>query len=289
VVSGYATRTLRFIGANAEDQISHYSPVIAATRELLAANRSDAILEGSLSLDDIFVFSAKIESVKAKVVGSKIMLVPASSLDAEKIIESPLLFADLSGRGVEPAFDFGAASSKTADLVQRYATVIGGQSLKDGTNTFTIWNFDISAFNAHAPWMPLTVYFIPRRVWILELFPRDPYYSSGKSILVIDSESMLPIYKVVHDRKGEVEKTVLAAWSFAKSADGSKSFPFPGFILSVNRNARQAMTFTSQRVQTYWGKLDIGGSSLEPLVELPKEKETETTDPEKEGDENEKT
>jgi hypothetical protein len=256
-ISGYTTATLRFASPQ-EDKLIHYSPVIDSRRHLLSSHRGDNIIEGLLSLDDLFVFNQRVDSVKARVVAEKTMLIPYPSLVPEVPSRMPELFPELASEEREVASD-------------EYDSVGGKHQLKSGRSTSVLWNHDVAAFKQHAPWLPLTMYLVPRNVWIIELFPRDPYHPYGKQILVVEKESMLPFYKIVHDSSGEIEKTIVAAWGYVSTGAGDESAGtvFPSFLFAVDRGARSATTMSIHRVQIYSESPTKNNSSLASLLTIP--------------------
>ena len=240
-VAGFATSSLRKAG-ELEDKVTHYSPVIEASRELLPANKGDSIINSLFSLDDLFVFSLKKEMIKAKVVAEKTLFLPFSSTSASRV--------DSKGSFEEK------------------------QKLSDGTMASVVWNHEMHAFAQHAPWLPLTMRMIPRDTWIIEVFFNDPFYPSGKQVVVIDKESKLPFYKIVHDRYGEVSKTVFAAWSYLKNKDQANKemvAVYPSFVVSVDRGARRASTFRSLGVNVYSDEQAVANESLKASFEAFKE------------------
>lgn len=229
VVSGYSQLSWRFRGPK-EDLYWIYSPVIGKEREVLSANRSDGLLDGTLTMDDFFVWSTKVQSVNARLLEEKVLLVPFASRFPHAIISS--------ARSEEE-------KAKEAELPLE---VSGLHEKLDGSRTMTLWNHETRQVARYAPWVPTSAHFVPRAVWIIELSPRDPYYSSGREILIVDKRSMLPVYKIVYDNYGEFKRIVMAAWGLAQKKESSVGLPFVAFLLAVDRGARQAMTFTPHRV-----------------------------------------
>ena len=93
-VNLYSTVTQR---EKNKDAVSHYSPVVKAVRPMLAENRSDEIIEGQISLDDIFVFSANLKNFKVKVLDKKLLLVPFSNSEFAVLSKRNLMFRNEDG------------------------------------------------------------------------------------------------------------------------------------------------------------------------------------------------
>lgn len=241
VVAGLAQISWRFRDAE-EDLNWLHSPVIGHTRKLLPANRSDFLLAGSLTFDDLFVWATKPQQVVAKVVAEKVLLVPFSALTYYKVDAREVM-------GLEPMVPAGAVPK-----AEYAVTVNGYHQRSDGSYGMVLWNHETKQYPQLAPWVPTTVYFVPRRVWILELSPRDPYYLTGREVLVVDQESFLPVYRIVYDRIGDYLKTTVGGWGLGRSNDGRVAFPFSTFVLSVDRNEQAIVAVTADQVQTFLGK-----------------------------------
>ena len=112
-----------------------------------------------------------------------------------------------------------------------------------------LWNYQSRQMPQLAPWVPTSAVFVPRRVWILELNPRDPYSATGREILMVDQQTLLPVYKLVYDRIGEYRKTVIGAWGRMRSKDNKLQSPFCAFVLAVDQSAQSATVLATQQVQ----------------------------------------
>ncbi len=257
VVYGYSQIGWRYRGAE-EDRYWMHSPILGATRELLQSNRSDSILGSGLSLDDVFVWSTKPQSVQAKVVAEKVLLLPFSSLNIYRAEMQPS--AGLPTSKLAPA---GEAAPKA----ENFLTAKGFHQRSDGSLSMVMWNADTRQFAQFPPWVPTTVFFVPRKVWIIELAPKDPYYSVGREILIVDQESQLPFYKLVYDRFGEYRKTVIGSWGLAQARDGRVRFPFSTFVMSVDRDSQSTSVLTTLQARTFLGKDSRLAAELRGLMD----------------------
>lgn len=246
VVNSYATQTFRFT-TQEEDQISHYSPVVGAVRPIKQANKSDPIIDGELSLDDLFVFSANPNSFTVKLVEQKVLLVPFSSEDSQILEKSPVLYS-YNNNSIEKFRG------------ENYPSLIGKQSSLD-QRSLVLWNYEVKAFSSHAPWLPLTIVFEPRPVLIFELYPKDPFYSYGKQYLFVDAVTALPYYKLVYSYSGKFLKTIVGGWQKTSvTKEVSPDFKcendcyVPVFVLSVDKAARNASILTVNNAQFYFDK-----------------------------------
>src|SRR5262249_13248064 len=93
-----------------------------------------------------------------------------------------------------------------------------------------------------APWLPTNMIWVRRPVWLVEGFPKDPYYSYGRQVFYIDQATYKIYYKVVYTPSGEYWKTILNDLSIAVTGDGTREVG-AGAILSVDDRAHHA-TYT---------------------------------------------
>ena len=257
VVNSYATQTFRFSSASSvaspvaspadEDQISHYSPVVGSVRPIQSANRSDSIIDGEISLDDIFVFSANPHSFVTKIVGQKILLVPFASEQPQPLEKSSTLFS-YKNNSLEK---FDSSSNNT------YASLIGKQSSLE-RRSLVLWNYEVKAFSSHAAWLPLTVVFEPRQVVIFELTPKDPFYAVGRQYLIVDATTGVPYYKLVYSHGGRFLRTIIGGWhkvsvpkDFADEFKCEANCLVPAFVLAVDRAAKNASVLSVNNIQFY--------------------------------------
>ncbi|MFN8391049.1 MAG: DUF1329 domain-containing protein [Bdellovibrionota bacterium] len=254
VVAGFTEFSFRFRGSD-EDQLWLYSPVLKLIRPLLDSNRSDPVLGGNLTFDDFFVTSSKIHSVRAKVVDQKVILVPVPALTfyrTEAQTFAPQ--AVTTDAGAKPASGDLPPAKSQEPKADSAVTVKGFQKKLDGSTTMVLWNYQSRQLPQLSPWVPTSISFVPHRVWIIEVFPTDPFYAYGREILIVDQEMMLPVYKLVYDRIGEYRKTVLGGWGLARSKDGKTAFPFSAFVMAVDQSSQTVTAITTQQIQSFQGK-----------------------------------
>lgn len=257
VVAGFAHVSLRYLDVTT-DSVWIHSPVIDSSREILSSNRSDGLLGGILSAEDLLVWSSKVQGVDAKVVDQKTLLVPFPSVTPFAIELAPARggVAAIATRAqkktekqvVETAAAVEAAAGESEEAL---LTARGSHQRFDGSFSTTMWNFENRRFANKAPWIPSTSYFVPRQVWIIEIQHRDPFRLMGREILVVDMESMRPVYKVVYDQYGEFHHLVMGAWSIAQSKDEARKIPFASFVVSVDRSSRKATAFSTRFVKIF--------------------------------------
>lgn len=192
----------RFIGSE-EDAFWVYSPAISKTRQLTGSDRTSPIATLVMSFDDLFGWSGKPEFVDAEILGDQVLLVPFPELVRRVLSRNSL---DEKGNNC-------------------YSIENGNDNSVKG---FVEWNFESKRFSG-AAWTPSSAIYIPRKVWKVELTPRDPYSLYGREILYVDKEMMLPLYKLVYDRTGNLWKIVIASFGLVET-QGHIS-PYNAFLI----------------------------------------------------------
>lgn len=193
LVKGFNWLRFRFY-SDAEDVIFMNSPVIKKVRELTGSNTSDALLSSSVALDDLPVWSQKVNSVEVLSYAEDTFLVP-------------LVIANTG-----PAT--GLKDSECRQLTN---------SEFDNREQAT-WSYQARRFPGSAAWLLNQAVYIPRTLLRIFLETRDPYSLYGRQIIYIDKDTGLPIYKIVFDNSGQLWKTVIGNYAFSPRADSN--FPF---------------------------------------------------------------
>ncbi len=199
-----------------EDILWAYSPAIQKVRELTSTNRSDSLVTSSLAIDDFLGWSNNLNFFKSRVVGKSQLLTPFPSL-------RPLKLEPTSG-----CFKLGSAQGELGSF----------------------WNFENQKFKGGYDWLPAKAIFIPRELYQIELAPTDPYYLAGREELYVDAETFLPYYKFVYDRSGRLWKAEMFGWFFAKSVDGIRQIPVPGFQVVIDLIAKRELVLDFSRFRS---------------------------------------
>ncbi|MCB0345791.1 MAG: DUF1329 domain-containing protein [Bdellovibrionales bacterium] len=254
VVFGFSSLSWRYLSAD-EDQMWIYSPVTGKVRTLLSSNRSDNLVGSIVTSDDVFVWSGKVQAFNAKVVGERVLLAPFPSLRMYDVSQSESFTPGIRVIGEKESETEASAGpeGETAETKKEVSAPVvrAPYQTRTGTPSMVLWNHQSRRLPQAAPWAPVSVFFVPRNFWILELSPRDPFYSSGRMILAVDKESMLPFYKVVYDRDGSLLKTVIGSWGLARESELTPRFPFAAFVLVVHAKENSVSSLTSQHVAVF--------------------------------------
>ncbi|MCC6221605.1 MAG: DUF1329 domain-containing protein [Deltaproteobacteria bacterium] len=259
-VSGFQHVSWRYRGFRG-DSVWIYSPVIDRARRVFGSNRSDALIGMPITFDDFFTWSGKIQNVDAKVLDERILLVPFPHANLAVIENIKSLAEPLSQ---ESALD----ESKKPTLEDLYA-VHGLYQRVDGLYANMLWNNQTLRFLHSSAWIPTEAIFVPRKVWLLEVNPRDPFYASGRTVLAIDQESMLPIYKLVYSIGGALKRVIMGSWGLAaSSSEANLRWPFVSFVLAVETESEQVSALTTTYVHSFLGKESVKAKSVRELLRV---------------------
>lgn len=258
VIANYSELSWRYQGVE-PDLFWIYSPVLNKVRQVFPANRSDPIMGGTLDYDDLFVWAGKVQSVDAKLIADKVMLVPFPALMPIRAVDETTAAAALD---LTPGSQDKAVPHSETALTAR-----GGFQRGDSTAS-VLWNFETRQLPQAAAWTPTSVYFVPRRVWVLELAPLDPFYGEGRQVLIVDQESMLPVYRIAYDRKGAFLKFVVGGWHLATTDNHQIRFPILGFLLVVDQTSNKATSFTLKSARTFQGRDTAAARDVQKFLDV---------------------
>ncbi len=206
--------SFRFVDSP-EDTLWLYSPALQKTRELTSSNRGDSILGSGFSMEDLLLFSGKVESMEGHFDKKVLGLVP---------------FVDLN--------------SANLNFLEN-----GCKAVKErGNLSFPRWNFESRRFEQGAGWIPTAAVFVPRELLRIELNSSDPFSLYGRQVIYFDSEMMVPVYKIVFDRVGNLWKILIAGYGLASSEDGKQSYPYQGFIVADDLKEDRAYILESKNI-----------------------------------------
>jgi len=113
-----------------------------------------------------------------------------------------------------------------------------------------------------APWAPISAYYIPRPVWVVEGYHQDPYYNYGKHTFYVDKELYIMVHKEVCNRAGEYWKHAPNFVSLAESKGGNNLLGWPQIMLIVDDRNHHATA--SERVYKSGSSVYLPQSKLGP-------------------------
>ncbi len=241
----YQTLSFRFFGEE-EDLFWVASPAIQKVRQLTGSNRADSLLRSGFSPDDFLTWSGKPELVAATSSASKTVLLPF----ADNVLLKALVGEDKCITVQSPPDDARAVSA-----------VIGPTRVPES-----------------GLWIPPQITLIPRSAWEVELISQDPYSLYGRQVLYVDTESFLPLVKLVYNRSGSLWKVVLSAFDAAEVPAQNRHVPH--YVGSVVFDAPRNKTYLLEVAQSMYcpawtPAIQLAGFDPSKLMpEAPKAKET---------------
>ena len=218
VVADYRFLSFRFLG-NEEDLLWMYSPALKQVRQLTGPNRSDPLFRTGVSLDDLFLWSTKPETVGARLDKGITAFVPFMGLDLAKLSE-PTGNDPCKEISIEPPLSASAAEGGAAALFPQ-----------EGAELF----------------FPEGTVVVPRELVRVTLNPKDPFGQNGRVVLYLDKQLQIPVAKVVFDRSGQLWKIALAGLGISASENETRREPFLRFVVVSDRKSHTVTTldFTS--------------------------------------------
>jgi hypothetical protein len=173
-VAGFAVMLWRYLDARPDVNFS-YVPTIRRVRRMSPASRSDALMGSDICLDDTAGYDGKVAVFEWKLLREQDALIPFLSKDSQKLVK-------------DQRFGGWATTSQVPDVTYGY-------QVKE-------WQ--------GAPWAPTNLVWVKKKVHVIEMTPKDPYYNYGRQLLWVDAERTIPVYKVIHDRAGAYWKSAVS-------------------------------------------------------------------------------
>ncbi|MBU1052743.1 MAG: DUF1329 domain-containing protein [Proteobacteria bacterium] len=185
---GTNTMAIIYIGAK-EDSNYAYVPAIRRIRQTGSTTRSDPYMGSDSWMDMNYMWGGKTSSMKWKYVGEKTILVGFTSPDMLPAKELP------DGRMIRP-YPY--------------------------TGTHLKFGYEDPNWKG-ASWAPLNITYVPRKVWIVEQMPKDPYYNWGKHLNYVDQETYTIWYKEVWEKSGDFRTWVVNLLHYSESPSGNNN------------------------------------------------------------------
>ncbi|MBU1053605.1 MAG: DUF1329 domain-containing protein [Proteobacteria bacterium] len=205
-VKGTNQMMLVYMDPSKEDTSYAYVPAIRRIRQTGTASRSDPFM-GSDSWSDMnYGFSGKISSMKWKLIGEKTILVSFTSPNLIPVEELP------DGR-VPSKFPYTGECFKL--------------------------NYEVPGFTG-AAWAPApgVITYAPRKVWVVEQMPKDPYYNWGLHVNYIDQETYNIWYKEVYERSGDFRTWFTNFFHYSESPSGKNNIGDSDAQVYIDEKAR---------------------------------------------------
>lgn len=229
---GTVVLTWRWMKPTKWDTSWTYTPALRRPRRTTSTNRSDPVGPTDYIVDDINGYSGKIESFEWKLVGERKMLLPF-------IADAP--------EGTKVTFPRK-----------------GNPAPKYGKGAFTQPRYKVNWGYEHpekklAGWWPLNWVFVERPVYIVEGKSKDPYYSIGKQLMIVDRETYRIHIKLGWDRSGEFWRTQVMNQSYYISPDNNVSAAAAeiSFVVDEKRNRASVSSRVDPKVNPTIFNMDI--------------------------------
>ncbi|MCC6932406.1 MAG: DUF1329 domain-containing protein [Deltaproteobacteria bacterium] len=266
-IYGYASVSERFWGSR-EDQYWIYSPVIERSRKVNAANRGDVLLSEPLTLDDFFVWSGKPQAFQGRVLEEKTVFAFYANSGKIKMQRESLAKDYFSYHTQTAAMALNLSEQTDKPDTTGAMTAHGIHRRYDGNNMFVLMNQDTQKYPGYLPWLPVSSYFIPRKVWIVELTPNDPFYQHSRQILFVDQRTMLPLYRFSYDVLGNLQKVIIGVWAMVADNEQQLGMPLPALVVVSNFDSTQVCTLNITSARTFAGDKNELVENLQKMLDI---------------------
>ncbi len=168
-----------------EDTAFAYIPMLRRVTRVSSSASSDPFLGSDLCADDAYLWAGKAQSMTWKLIETSTVLCPFSHNGIIKVNDLP----DGSVRWYHPKIKF----------------------------SFEVPDHEVSQ------WSPISLIWSPRNVYIIEGFPKDPYYNYGKQLFYVDMENFVFWFKLIYSKAGVYWKSVYAVQSYQISEPSGRT------------------------------------------------------------------
>ncbi len=198
------------------DSTFGYIPAIRRVRRMSPANRSDAFIGSDACVDDAWTFDGKVASVDWKVLREQEALLPFVHSEPQSL--------EKNARG-------------------EWQTP---KSIKP-----IVFGYQKPGYTG-APWFPTNVIWAKRRVYVIEMTPKDPYYNYGTQYMWVDKGNFWCSFKVIHDRAGKYWKTFWTSQAHFQSPDQKLRLVTIGTQMSVDDRTRHCTIIEDCSPRNQW-------------------------------------
>ncbi len=102
------------------------------------------------------------------------------------------------------------------------------------------WGFRTKGWKG-APWAPIGLTYVPRRVWVIEQWPKDPYYNWGLHINYVDKETYSIYVKEVYDKAGQFHTWMMTFYHYEEAPSGNNIIGYLDGAIPINERIRHAL------------------------------------------------
>ncbi|MBU4035168.1 MAG: DUF1329 domain-containing protein, partial [Proteobacteria bacterium] len=91
-----------------------------------------------------------------------------------------------------------------------------------------------------APWAITSAKWVPRKCWVVEQMPKDPYYNWGLHVNYVDKETFSIWHKEVYDKAGQFQVWMIAPRSYCELPDGRNDIGEVDAYIITNEKVRHS-------------------------------------------------
>jgi len=187
-LAGTAIMTWRFIAADRQDNTFGYVPAIRRVRRMSPSNRSDTFVGSDECVDDANGYDGKVAAFDWKLLRVQDALMPYLDSKPIPVVKN----------------EFGEWMT-TKDVKK------------------IVYGFDKPGWTG-AAWAPTNLVWIKRPAYVIEMTPKDPYYTYGTHYIWVDTETYATNYKIIYTRSGDYWKTLYVTDVFGESENKEMQF-----------------------------------------------------------------
>ncbi len=188
------------------ERFVQYIPAIRRIKKMNSTDRSSPFFGTDFSSDDGAGFNGQPESMEWKFIEEKIILAPHAKWN----LAQPDIFTK------EP-----------------------NGSWKSGPGGKLEWGYENPEKKYNVAWQPLFVKWVPRKMYVLSMSAKDPYYAYGDQLIYIDAEANNIVYKIIWDKSGQYWKTLVVNCDPAQWG-GNRSMTLQVFYIAVDDKTHHA-------------------------------------------------
>ncbi|MBU1054880.1 MAG: DUF1329 domain-containing protein [Proteobacteria bacterium] len=240
-MKGTNTLAYTYIGSKPDTSYA-YVPAIRRIRQTGSTTRSDPFMGSDSWLDNTYLWNGRNDSMIWNCVGEKTILVGFTS---PKMI---------------PVEDMPDGSITT----------------KYPSNKRLTLNYETPGWTG-VSWAPApnTITYAPRKVWVIEQRPKDPYYSWGLHTLYVDQDTYTIWYKEVYERSGNFRTWCASFAHYSESPGGKNNTGQWDALLFIDEKTHHATAVCSYprsdlRLYMPTTKMDVVFFSVSNFLKLSK-------------------
>ncbi|MBU1056001.1 MAG: DUF1329 domain-containing protein [Proteobacteria bacterium] len=202
-VKGTNSLNYVYFDSKRDDSCYAYVPAIRRTRQTGTTTRSDPYMGSDSWWDTNYMWAGKDSTMNWKYVGEKTILVGFTSPDM-------LPAKELPDGSMTRSFPF--------------------------TGSHVNLGFQDPNWKGKS-WAPVNLTYVPRKVWIVEQTPKDPYYNWDLHVNYIDQETYVIWFKEVYEKSGDFRTWVSFLVHYSEAQSGKNNTGDHDAMLYIDEKA----------------------------------------------------